>query len=561
MDSPSSIPLAAMKRIIAILVLALTGTAWAQGPGFPGPLPTGLPGSGPAPLTFVRFQGPPGMLTTFYQGRAIPRTYEAPTVVGLRPGYLYRMQLSRLPDRPNFAIFPTLEVRGSLKLKSAFGANQFPITVNLSEEDIQAAAAGTLVSKVIYLENPDRAEPLATSKCETLEYPVPPGRDAYTDARERGRIMLVVHLGGRNPTIDELVRTNVPGTILLPGEKVVGPALAPPCLPLVPKPHFDPKFGQQPFDEECLHDGGDRFTPAGIDPLGQLGGVDPEDTVAEYRDSSGRKSVVHSNRVCLCTPRYVALRKECPLAFSDAVVGPHDKTQVKRGIIIEEKTPSLMTTQTKTPRGLDGRLRPSINLNVEGPGLFTALKVLKAEQLDLGPIEYIGTKKFGLLTDKQKAEVVKQLKLVRELSLVKSLQGVEQITHTSVVARYKDGPQVVSTSLAVREINVCCNEAPIPPDRPLVLFKCADRGCANPGDIVTFTLRYSNVGGRPMTDVAVTDSLSGRLEYVPGSAVSDRDAVFTSQPNEAGSQLLRWEISGNLQPGETGRIKFQARGR
>jgi hypothetical protein len=72
-------------------------------------------------------------------------------------------------------------------------------------------------------------------------------------------------------------------------------------------------------------------------------------------------------------------------------------------------------------------------------------------------------------------------------------------------------------------------------------------------------LRYSNVGGRPITDVAVADSLSGRLEYVPGSAESDRDAVLTVQENEVGSVLLRWEISGTLLPGQTGRIRFKAR--
>ena len=61
------------------------------------------------------------------------------------------------------------------------------------------------------------------------------------------------------------------------------------------------------------------------------------------------------------------------------------------------------------------------------------------------------------------------------------------------------------------------------------------------------------------TDVAVTDSLSGRLEYVEGSAQSDRDAVFTLAQNEAGSVVLRWEVSGTLQPGQSGRVRFKVR--
>ncbi len=40
---------------------------------------------------------------------------------------------------------------------------------------------------------------------------------------------------------------------------------------------------------------------------------------------------------------------------------------------------------------------------------------------------------------------------------------------------------------------------------------------------------------------------------------SDRDAVFTLQQNEAGSVIVRWEITGTLQPGKSGVVTFQAR--
>jgi uncharacterized repeat protein (TIGR01451 family) len=97
------------------------------------------------------------------------------------------------------------------------------------------------------------------------------------------------------------------------------------------------------------------------------------------------------------------------------------------------------------------------------------------------------------------------------------------------------------------------------PDKPLSLCKWADRDAAQVGDIVTIFLRYTNHGGRPITNIGVTDSLTGRLEYVAGSAVSDRDAVFTATPNEAGSLTLRWEIDGTLQAGESGVVRFQVK--
>jgi uncharacterized repeat protein (TIGR01451 family) len=102
-------------------------------------------------------------------------------------------------------------------------------------------------------------------------------------------------------------------------------------------------------------------------------------------------------------------------------------------------------------------------------------------------------------------------------------------------------------------------EKPQAPERPLILCKTVDKHTVQVGEIVTFTLRYTNQGGQPITGVAVCDSLTGRLEYVSGSAKTDRAAVFTAQPNDAGSLFLRWEISGKLLPGESGMITFQAR--
>lgn len=538
--------------LLALLVVA--GVARAQYP-----VPPRLPSRGASPLLYVRFSGPDGLKATFYQGRARPRLFPTPVVVGLRPGYRFRVQLSNLPERPGVTLYPTVEVRGNLHLPPLHGAHNFPATVDLTPADLESAAAGSVVTKVIYLENPDRAEPRATRPGQILETDVGRARDIYDEARNRGRIMVVVHLGERVPTVEELVSTNVPGTILFPGEKVVALPAGPPVIPLASKPFFDPLHGPRPLDEECLHDGGDRMRPAGFDLQGNLAGVDPEDTVAEYRDSAGRRQIACSNRVCLTVPRFAALRKEVPLASTEGSVGPQDRRMVQRRDQIEERKPPRLATVYEQPRGYDARLRPGVNVNVEGPGVLVMIKALQAQQLNIGVAEYIGTKRILTLSPVQKALLVKQLELVRSFSVVTSLQGFEQIERTAVVARIEGTPEVITSSLATRDLTVCCNETPIPPDKPLVLFKCADRGSAQVGDVVTFTLRYSNVGGRAMTDVAVADSLAARLEYVPDSAETDRDAVFTIQENEAGSSLLRWEITGKLLPGQSGRLRFKAR--
>ena len=508
-----------------------------------------LPTRGTGPLLHVLFKGPAGMKASFYQGRAPARTFPAPVAVGLRPGYCYRVRLDTFFDRPGLTLFPTLEVRGSLCLQPRFSAAAFPATVDITLADLEAAANGTLITKVIYLENPDRAEPKATLPGQILETELPANSDLLAAARQRGRVVLVLRMGERVPTDNELVYGTVPGTILFPGQKVVGPAWAPPCMPGCGR------CG----DEEILHDGGDRLTPAAYDPEGNLFGLDPEDTVAEYTDARGRRKLACSNRVCLTVPRFAALRNELPLARAENVFEVNARKCVNTGLKIESLQPSITARKLESPGGYHSKTRPAVNVANLSTGLLLKLQVLQARQIDLGPIEALCTKKFDILDSITKTKLLQQLALTRELSLITKLAATENAIGTIVVSRAVNGPEVFTATMTTRDLTVCCNDTPIPPEKPLVVIKCADRAAAQVGDVVTFSIRYSNVGGRPMTDVAVSDSLSPRLEYVEGSAEADRDAVFTIQPNEAGSSVLRWEVSGNLLPGQSGRVRFKVR--
>jgi uncharacterized repeat protein (TIGR01451 family) len=371
--------------------------------------------------------------------------------------------------------------------------------------------------------------------------------------------MLVVRMGGRLLlTPEELAHGSVPGTILHPDEKVIAPAAAPPCL--LPDPHafIDPRLGPKPLDDECVHDGGDHGERAGLDPAGNLYGLDPEDTIAEFTDSKGRRHLTCSNRVCLCVPRFGVLRVVTPPNSYDSVLGPADTRKILGQQQVLMGQPSLEAEGLKVPGAVRGRERPSQNVGVKGPVRLDRVEVLEAQLLNLGPITLIGTKAIQTLTEIERTRLLRQIEFARELSGAVAPREEVGMKGTAVVGRV-EGLQVVSAQATTRDITVCCEELPCPPDKPLILVKCADRTSAQPGDVVTFMLRYSNHGLRPITDVAVSDSLSPRLEYVPGSAQADRPAVFTTQLNEAGSQILRWEVSGTLQPGQSGALRFQAR--
>jgi uncharacterized repeat protein (TIGR01451 family) len=457
--------------------------------------PAPLPEFGPTPLLYVLFNGPPGMRVTFYQGMSPPREYRVPVVLGLRPGYIYHPRLSGFPERPGMTLFPTLEVRGTLLGGATLFPSHYPAPVYFSDRDVDLLLGGSLLTKVVYLEDPKKAFAEAGRVDRPFEVELPPNVDLLNESRCYGRPVLVVRAGDRETSEAELRKQSVPGTVLFPDEKCLGLPQGPPHLPWACFQWYDPIIGPRPPIEECLRDGGDTCEPVCFDQDGRLQGLDPEDTVAEYRDCTGRKRIAISNRCCVCVPRYAVLRSELRLELTQVAQGPIDRVCVKPPLQIEGERLPLRYDQYKQVVERIGSLRPSV------------------------------------------------------------VEGVEAV---SVVGRV-EGVRVVETVLLTRDVTGICKEQPCPVEKPLALCKSSDRKAAQLGDIISYSIQYTNQGGKPISDVVVSDSLTGRLEYVPGSARSSRSAVFSTQPNEAGSLVLRWQVAGALLPGDSGVVTFQAR--
>ncbi len=506
--------------LAAVMIFSFTGLARAQNNPAPPPqppinraqrsgespiklpppheMPTQAPGSvhGPSPLFYVRFIGPEGLHVTLFQGAAGSKEYTAPVDVGLRPGYIYRIKLTGLPGHPTGALFPTLEVRGSLVMPPGLRSADFPAPLVFSKEDIDKILAGGFLTKVLVLEHPDQAMPNASQKDRPLEIETVSEHEAMTEARVRGRPMLILRWGERTISADELARESVPGTMLMPDQQSLPPAGAPPCVPWAGVTFYDPIIGPKPPEEECLQDGGDIGPRAGINALGQLGGLNPTDTVAVYADSRGKKHIAVSNRVCICVPRFVVMRTiNFPAGIASGLtVGHTDQTETSMSMRSREK--AGLAQQNEKLRALASRERPS------------------------GSEIFIGTKDYA------------------------------QFQGGAIAFGFVEGHAVIGSVTKPPEER---------PELPLLLCKSADKQSAQVGDVITFTLKYSNVGGKPITGVVVSDSLTGRLEYIPDTAKSDRHTTFTTEPNEVGSVILRWAVTGALPPGQGGTVTFQAR--
>jgi uncharacterized repeat protein (TIGR01451 family) len=437
---------------------------------------------------------PTGAQVTFYQAPPTGAEFDAPVTVGLRPGYIYRVKLSRFHDYPGLALFPSLEVRGTLHLPANLRPADHPAPVVITGDDIALALAGGLVTKVIYLENPERAQPVATRPDRPVEITLRPDLDPIDEARAFGRPVLVVRLGARTLSAEEMAHQAIAGTILLPGQGALASPSVPPCIPWACLSMYDPILGPRCPEEECMHDGGDIGAPAGLDSEGRLHGLDPSDTVAVYSDNHGRKHLAISNRVCLCVPRFGIITVPITPAGYEASLALARAQAVLQQAVLPARQRPVEVRESEQLVAVRGRERPSATV--------AAIGALPVAQIQ-GTAAVIG------------------------------------VLHEQTI------------------VGTCVPK--MPPAGPLVLCKTADKQEVQIGEIVTFTLKYTNTGGQPITGVIVSDSLTGRLEYVPGSAQSDRQAVFTTQANEAGSLILRWEIAGQLLPGESGLLSFQTR--
>jgi uncharacterized repeat protein (TIGR01451 family) len=530
-----------------------------------------------APLLYVRVQGPAGMTVTYLEGASTGRTFDAPVTVGMRPLMYHRARLDGLPNLPGVSLYPSFEVRGTLCLPPRMSAADFPAPVVITENDIAQAVTGTFVTKVITLEDPNVSGGVPQVPGQPTEWEIAPKQDAIQYARDLGRPLLIVRLGAREPDREQRAQLRA-GCILYPGELALAPLPASPSptyagypgypYPLPPSLAFGPRSMRAPLPsksyreeggEECLRDGGDRGTKVYLDQTGDLRGLDPSDTVATFKDSTGRRKIVPSNEVCVCVPRFIAVRQAIPLVVHDSTLAPFRMDGRDERVQLDKAEGTKKTRQLDYTPMMRGRDHLNANVVVTPQIRLTDIVELKAIHVDLGQFEYVGTDKLRLLTEEQKTRLKRQMDLAIHFTRQQLVRGIMTPIGTKAIGRVDNLGQVTGT-LEVRDVTcLCTQEQPAIPEQPLHICKWASAEGAQIGDVITFTIRYSNLGGKPIKDIAISDNLTGRLEYIPGSAKSDRESVFVTQDNDAGSLILRWEIRDPLPPGQKGIVTFQAR--
>lgn len=497
----------------------------------------------------VRFYGPEGVVVEVMG----PATEPVPMgdgqglgTFGMRVGVSYQLKVSNLPEQPGVALYPTVQLVGHLHRPPNIDPGKYPIRIPLRLDDFDdVMTRGQLVTQVVYLEDPEQAIPVSMPRDEVPIVDLSPVEDPLKVAPALGRVMAVVRVGARMPTPEDLTGTPMfnMGSARCP---FVTPEGAGCALPCGPPPRCEAPAPGQPWvpKDEYLCDGGDHRDPASFSGDGSLRGIDPRDAILRF-DDHRRSRILPTNTVCIYAPRFASVRSTLGANEANRVEILKGADQLQQQLTsLARQTPTRYTENQSAElsrhrarvSGLNGR--QAVNSHKE-------LRVLHEGDAVVHINGSTTVENLGLQINRQKAAQDNGRVFLQGIKLAEGLvvTGIAEGAREQVMA-WK--PQEVQ---AVEE----------PPDKPgLAVVKQVDVAEAEPGDIVTFTITYRNMGNVPLKAVSVVDSLLPRLEYVPGSAKGPEGAVFTAGENRTGSTELRWDI-GTLAPGAAGAVSFQSK--
>ena len=303
--------------------------------------------------------------------------------------------------------------------------------------------------------------------------------------------------------------------------------------------------GPYPYDE-YIFDGGDRDVPVKVDRDWTVRGIDQEDTIAHYDTLQGRTEVTPSNRVPIYAPRFASVRKVYGLELHgsyEQVAGVANPVRLH-----SQDAHRIVSTKVQPTQSiLQHNFRSSVALRdqTRGVGLENSQLLQGFSDVFL-PFEDFRIIKYGRFDGNEKAR------------LAERVQAAITWTRDQQVQVVIEGAQAYEGKGTNRPGETVLYE--MPPGKPrLRIVKVASTSEALPGEEVDFTLRFDNVGDQRIGNVTIIDSLTTRLEFVPGSAQCDLPARFATVDNEAESQLLRWEIQDPLDVGQGGIIRFKCK--
>jgi uncharacterized repeat protein (TIGR01451 family) len=554
----------------------------------------------------VEFIGPEGAKIAMHVDGDYSASSETRVKVGLLVGQVYRFKVTEIAEREGMELYPTIELINRLYPPAGL-MEKFPVPVHLTKEDLHAVLDGGFLVRVIYLEDPKLALPVAETKDFQNVLDVDSFQDPLKTADRLGRPMAILRIGTRIPDANDAMgaqgfeyqsppvipihesistATETQARVNLEPNQKLGSSVnsnnhsiaqaslnqaenCPPCLS-ENEPNFlempggcppvqciesvsPMPFGSYAMSEmmstgnlptdEYICDGGDSEIQVSVGEDFSLKGVEQEDTIGHYDLLDGRTIVQPSNRVCIYAPRFAAIRKMTGVALNAG------NDQV---VHLDDELGTQLRKRTDSPSTTMQQTSPQRQIGAYGVSIFKdSLHAIEASNRLL-PTEFTSKYKAfedfaiirtGTAKQNEKARIAGGIDAARVWKAKEGTEIYVKEEHASLSIGGEKAGEIVLDEYD--------------PDRPRFrILKVANKRDGLPGDKIEFTIRFDNFGNKPIGNVTIVDSLTTRLEYVPESAQCSVGANFSSAENDGESLTLRWEIIEPLQPKQGGVIRF-----
>jgi uncharacterized repeat protein (TIGR01451 family) len=273
------------------------------------------------------------------------------------------------------------------------------------------------------------------------------------------------------------------------------------------------------------------------------------ETIAHFDTLDGQVVVEPSNRVHIYAPRFGAIRKVEGLLLEGQITGlvetqSRQASSQNRNVLqtgfTEQETQTRYARSQDQLNSIDGQRRGAGMESAQALGGYDNFQVVDSDSMILLQ------RTFGL-----GGSVRAQLD--RGAVNARAWQG-----HEGIIVQMNELAPMSASGIDGAAVFFQIEDKQSRTSK-LRLIKVASKESAQPGEIVEFTLRFDNIGNQLLGNVTILDDLTGRLEFLPGTAVASLKSGFVPKINLGGSLTLRFEILDPLPPGEFGVIQFQCR--
>ena len=145
----------------------------------------------------VKFAGPKGVKFALAQNGTFSQADES-LMAGMLIGSVYRFQVTEIAGAEGLELYPTVELIDRTYPPAGL-ATLYPIPIVLDESDLEAAIDGRLVTRVIYLEDPQTALALPGTPTDSRVMDIAFDQETLAEADRLGRPVAIVRIGSVTP--------------------------------------------------------------------------------------------------------------------------------------------------------------------------------------------------------------------------------------------------------------------------------------------------------------------------------------------------------------------------